>query len=511
MDLTRGNARHHVAAAEPDKSSPVAFAQAVLFTTLPLAVVFFGSLFHPRDSDLGWHLRYGEYFAQHGRLLTENVLSTTMTSYRWVNPSWGTDLITYWAFTALGFAGLSALGAAVAAAGFWLAARAGAAGPWEMALLAPAFVLLEQPMLLGSFRAQSLTFPLLGALLFFAHKFEQGDRRWLFLIVPLFVLWTNLHGHFMLGLGLLGVWAVTYVCVQRYRTGTFSGAEIRTLGLVVLSSALATLLNPYGVTAHLETFRHLGDPIARYVLEWNAFPRFSTPWWTLAAWGGVLAAAVVLEARAGARAERLPFAAIALILYVAAWKALRFAWPMYLASIPVIVPLLRRLRPARPALAGAATALVLILSFGWVVQKELPRRGLRGMSWASYCRVATLCSPASAEFLERRPPAGKLLSLYDWGGWLIWRYPGVKPSVDGRMTVWRDASGYSAFEEYLGYEWGGRDVDASEYDVVYVAPNRPIFGRMMALVSQGRWEVAYSDPLASVFVRKRRPIARALP
>jgi hypothetical protein len=505
--MDQGNARPGAAAAEAagPSPSPLAFAQAVLFTALPLAVVFFGSLFHPRDSDLGWHLRYGEYFAHHGRLLAENVLSTTMTSYRWVNPSWGTDLITYWAFTGLGFAGLSALGAAVATLGFWLAARAGGAAAWEMALLAPAFLFLEHPMLLGSFRAQSLTFPLLGALLFLAHEFEQGDRRRLFLVIPLFVLWTNLHGHFMLGLGLLGIWAAAYVCVRWYRTRAVPRGEIRTLGLVVTGSALATLLNPYGVTAHLETVRHLGDPIARYVLEWNAFPRFSPPWWTLAAWGGVLAAALVLEARAGSRADRLPFAVVALVLYAFSWKALRFAWPMYLASIPVIVPLLRRLRPQRAAWAQAVTALVLILSFGWVVQKELPRRGLRGMSWASYCRIATLCSPASAEFLERRPPAGNLLTLYDWGGWLIWRYPGVKPSVDGRMTVWRDASGYSAFEEYLGYEWGWRDVDASRYDVVYVAPNRPIFGRMMALVDEGRWEVAYADPLASVFVRKGRP------
>lgn len=504
MDLAAATAPATPPAAGGDApgSSPTAFAERVLLAALPMAVVFFGALYHPRDSDLGWHLRYGEFLAHHRRLLTENVLSTTMTSYAWVNPSWGTDLLTYAVFTTWGFGGLAALGAAVAAAGFWMAARAGGSEPWETAVLAPTFLFVEQPMLLGSFRAQSLTFPLLGSLLLLFRRWQRGDRRSLFLALPLFVLWTNVHGHFMLGLGLFGVWAAAWLAAHWHRTRTLAGSGLARLAAAFGLSVLATLLNPYGLTAHLETVRHLGDPVARYVLEWNAFPRLSPPWWTLAAWGLVLALALAADARAGSLSERLPFAAVALVLYAFSWKALRFAWPMYLASIPVVVPLLRRLRPARTAVARGLTALVLAASFAWVVEKELPRRGLRGMTWTSYCRVSTRCSPASAEFLAARPLPGRLLSLYDWGGWLIWRYPTVKPSVDGRMTVWRDASGYSAFEEYLGYEAGLRDIDASEYGVVYVAPNRPIHARMMALVAEGRWEVAYSDPLASIFVRR---------
>lgn len=111
------------------------------------------------------------------------------------------------------------------------------------------------------------------------------------------------------------------------------------------------------------------------------------------------------------------------------------------------------------------------------------------------------CSPDSAQALKKYTPDSKILTFYNWGGWLIWNYPEIKPSVDGRMHLWQDSTGYSAFKDYYLLEQDLADVDKTNYDVVYMPPTKPIFKQMMRLVQQDKWVISYSDEYASIFVR----------
>src|ERR1700694_5374886 len=91
---------------------------------LPYLAVFLASIFHPWDNDLGWHLAYGKYFFQHHAILRDNIFSTSMPNYHWVNSSWLTDLISYAIFNNFGFLGLSILGATTITATFYLFTKA---------------------------------------------------------------------------------------------------------------------------------------------------------------------------------------------------------------------------------------------------------------------------------------------------------------------------------------------------------------------------------------------------
>jgi hypothetical protein len=95
----------------------------ILFV-LPYLVVFVLSLFHASDPDLGWHLKYGEYFYQHGSLLRDNTFSTMMPNFHWANTSWLTDIISYTTYHLGGLFGLSLLGAFVVTMTFYFFAKA---------------------------------------------------------------------------------------------------------------------------------------------------------------------------------------------------------------------------------------------------------------------------------------------------------------------------------------------------------------------------------------------------
>ena len=122
--------------------------------------------------------------------------------------------------------------------------------------------------------------------------------------------------------------------------------------------------------------------------------------------------------------------------------------------------------------------------------------------WDDYCDQPVLqCSSSSADFLIENNLDKNLYTLYGWGGYLIWNYPEIKPSIDGRMHIWRDESGYSAFEDYYGYEQNIKDIDKSNYNIVYMSPSKPIYNRMLELVNLKKWDLVYQDNRAGVFVR----------
>ncbi|MEK9175970.1 MAG: hypothetical protein AAB520_00845, partial [Patescibacteria group bacterium] len=49
--------------------------------------IFIFSIHLPQDPDLGWHLKYGEYFFENGSVLRDNTFSALMPDYKWSNSS----------------------------------------------------------------------------------------------------------------------------------------------------------------------------------------------------------------------------------------------------------------------------------------------------------------------------------------------------------------------------------------------------------------------------------------
>src|SRR4029078_13720958 len=91
---------------------------------LPYLFVFIATLYLPRDPDLGWHLKYGEYFFQHYQILRENIYSTLMPHYIWANGSWGTDILTYILYATGGFLGLIIAAAVIVTLTFFFFSKA---------------------------------------------------------------------------------------------------------------------------------------------------------------------------------------------------------------------------------------------------------------------------------------------------------------------------------------------------------------------------------------------------
>src|SRR5205809_250202 len=103
------------------------------------------------------------------------------------------------------------------------------------------------------------------------YRFRRRDALWALPILMIF--WVNLHGAFVLGLGLIGIYIVTEGCrrfIDPDRTVALTPAELRKLALVLLFCGLATLINPetYKVYDYVRTVV-TDQGSQQFVAEWQ--------------------------------------------------------------------------------------------------------------------------------------------------------------------------------------------------------------------------------------------------
>ena len=109
-----------------------------------------------------------------------------------------------------------------------------------------------------------------------------------------------------------------------------------------------------------------------------------------------------------------------------------------------------------------------------------------------------------AQFLIDNNLTEGVFTIYNWGGYLIWNYPQIKPPVDGRMHLWRDSSGVSAFEEFYKIEQDLESIEDSKYNIAFVNPDKNVYERLIKLMEQGKWRRVYRDQYSSIFIRSER-------
>jgi hypothetical protein len=209
----------------------------------------------------------GREVAQHGLPQHDHLMAFSQGA-RWVDQQWLAQLAFY-GLTRLGGIqaavilhvilltgafGLAVIAArrrgASAATVFWLGLACVFLAPWGWQL-----------------RAQSFAYPLFVATLWLLSADSRGPSRRVLFVLPLLVLWANLHGSVVLGAGLASLAGLTIVYAR------LRGDRQPAWGLragCLLAAPLFALASPYG-TALLGYYRHmLGSPLlSRFVQEWG--------------------------------------------------------------------------------------------------------------------------------------------------------------------------------------------------------------------------------------------------
>lgn len=477
--------------------------KALLEIILPYCTVYIAALYRPIDPDLGWHLKYGEYFFNNFRILRENTFSTEMSGFIWANISWGADLIYYLFYVLGGFLGLTLGGAAVVTLTFLFFSKAFSLDFWEKAIIFPIILFFMNPVNSNSFRGQQLSLLLFGILIYLLNKYESQKGKSLYFVPLIFLIWANTHGLFVLGLGVLALWEGLYLLSEYLKNKKLKSLipQILLFVLITVSSFLLTLLHPFGIRIYQDALLHFNDPLLKRIAEYLPAAELSGQWINLILTLMLAGIGVISYIFNNTWRRKMTQIGVFSVLYALSTWVRRYSWAMYYLIIPFLKVPAGFVRPDSKRGMFYGGSILFFIYISLIILLKQPFSQFSEMNWNTYCQILLRCSPQAAEVLQDYYVEGKTMTLYNWGGWIIWNYPQMKPSTDGRMHLWKDNRNYSAFAENYAIEQNLKDINDSKYDVVFTATYKPIYKRLQELSKEKKWNFVYKDNTTVIFTR----------
>ncbi len=542
------------------------------------AIVVLGFSRTTSDPDLWGHLRFGLDLLDTGHVIRPDPYSFLTQGVTWVNHEWLAEALLAVAWRTAGATGIIVLkltitlaiigvlyayllrrGLTVFGASTVLLVNIPLMLPWLGAARPQMFTYLCWAITLTAIaRAEYASSPF-ESLDSRAPSDSQASRapsvrsapRVLWVLPAVFALWANLHGGFLAGMGITGLWvlarAVQRLAQRGWRDGAPAGGaaagsaaagdatateaarlptlmspasasaaahdwprEMREIWLPTAVAVLATLATPYA--GELWVFLHTALTSRLEIVEWNPVEAIS--------FEGLAHLVVLVPAVCGwfwSRRERRP--ALLFLFFVA-----------------VLLPMIaRRHTPlfaiALVVLAGEHEADAVARMFerrqAQADERPIPA-GAGRLIAAMFLVTATICVGASlhqftrilvdrdeypveaVELLRASGVQANMATNFNWGEYVLWHLgPNVKVSIDGRReTVYTDA----IYEENQRFNFGYGKWDAlierPGVDLALVPTDHwPVFN---LLKLKPGWTVVFQDDRSAIVARQGSPAAAAI-
>jgi len=468
------------------------------------------------DGDTGWHIRTGQYLLEHHSVPTQDLFSFSRPGAPWFAWEWLTDVIYAVCFQIAGLKAIVLL-AAVMIALFATVVLRYTLWRGANALVAAFTTLLAVGASSMHFLARPHLFTLL--LLPICLWVVEADRRaktcWLWALIPVTALWTNLHGGFVIFLVCLGLLVLAYAIKAalgpKAGPGEACWPAIRRYGALLVGCSLASLVNPYGIQLHIHIYEYLrADWIKNIVQEFQA-PTFRNEGqlqYEALLLAGLVAIGFLLRRRLFAESLWILFLAHSSLMSV------RHA-PLY-ATVAAPLVACEISEWWRTGVAGMkkSSALRILHQLGADLEPGFRRTSI----WPALfiLLLATLGAPLNwpRDFPSQMFPtamvhqhagliaSGRLLTPDQWGDYIIYSfYPRQKVYVDGRSDFYGEKLG----QEYIHLMQGAYDwraiMNRNGFDVALLPVDWPL-ASMLKL--EPSWRVVQDDTKVILFQRLRR-------
>lgn len=433
------------------------------------------------DPDLWGHVRFGLDILRDHSLATTDPYSFT-SDRSWVNHEWLAEVVMAAAFRLDGARGLVALKLVIVSLVIGCVVAALRHRAWDPIT----HDLLVGAAVLGIFgrvhpvRPQLFSVLLCAALLLLLSLADRGRRRLLVLIPLLMALWANLHGGYLVGLGIVGIWTA----VRLYQ-GSAAGPTRRHLVLLGASAVLATLATPYGPQLWL----FLADTVGVTRIEIADWQMLLGTGWFMIGQAAVTTVIAVLALRRGGLDPA--YVLIAACLLVATLVISRFDAFYSLSVVMLLGPAFGRTAAEGPRLferpvAAALTAGAVAVTLGVLAQRS------------SCMEIRTGPEPEATAFAAQL--SGRMVTFFDWGQYGIWHLaPAVQVSMDGRReTVYSADVTTAHMRIYTNAPEAVELVTRFQPDWIWFPRAWPVVSRLEG----AGWHVVFRGPVSVILGRQ---------
>jgi hypothetical protein len=434
--------------------------RALLFAIMATGTVFVLTSFHRLNhTDLWGHLNFGRWIAEHGSLPHSDPFASVQLNQPMLHSAWLSQLIGYEVQASFGNEGL-ALGHCllVALMGVVLMISVQRRGTtpvvvWTTAIL---MFILGLPIL-GTIRPQ-LFGMLCAAITLLACTELLTKKHPLFWLPVLFALWANLHGSVLMGLAMLGLFAIglSYEIWKEAEGDTskvLKDTRFTRIWLAVLLATVGSCLNPHGPLLLVRTVFFGEHAALQYIMEWRTLTPNSLTGILMIASSIGAGLLIKFSPRKWQAYEILLLAFFGLLTISAirmlAWWTLVCPWVL----IPHLAAFWAAYRKQQelPEVAEdepAAMRTLIAIGFAFMVLVLAPPTYslIAGRARGPAENLVTDTPIYVADEVTRRGLDGKFAAPMDWADYLIWETKGeLKPLVYSHVHL----TNKETWEDYM--------------------------------------------------------------
>lgn len=436
------------------------------------------------DPDTWWHLKAGQEIGDTHSLPRIDHWSFTAAGHAWLPHEWLSQLALYAIFKNFGDLGLQLwlflLAGAIVAISYAVCyrycgnARAAAIGGF-MTLFFGTVGFTIRPHLIGYL---FLSIELLLIL---------NNRLWL--LPPLFLIWVNCHASYPVGLAIL---ALTVLAKLDRRTSVRAALQRRRGEIACFLACLAALLlNPQGwrlILYPFDTLFRQKDNLG-FVTEWFPLTLQDPRGLALA----LIVAALGVAALTGrARASWFELSILCPVTFLALQHT-RMVFLFGILAAPIVSRIAADLIPRKPHKDHLPTNAFVLLMTALLTALAIPTP-------AQLRQKIESAEPAKAvDFIRSAHLTGPMLNEYNFGGYLIWTLPDHPVFIDGRADLYDWSGVLPQYRDwFLLREPPTKLLD--EYKIAFCILDTSS-APAHAMSALPHWRKAYSDQVATIFIR----------
>ena len=488
-----------------------------------LIIYFMSAAYNEADWDLWHRLAAGKLFWEIGVVPKVDIFAYTPTKELWIDHEWGAGAVFYFLVKNFSGVGLCVLKFFLITLTFlpvFLVNRlknSSTGIPARKKQYRITFYLLFFYAILFGFldtlRSQAFTFAFFAIWLYFLELVRKGNNKLLLAFPVMTVIWANLHGGFLAGLGILTLYGIGEALNRR--------AYVKYLLTALMSGAL-TLINPYGI----KYWQYLVEAVTLdrvFIAEWQ--PLLSGEFVFALGFKVILLLTIIALPYVFIKNRREINWAEMLILAVTCWLSFKHArhnvffviasaaymqeyiysafkyyfsfltrhpenCPKELCNVGIFSESPFKKATNNINLIKEILIYFVIICLGFLTVFFVPLK----------VNVSEKRYPVkSVEFIRQNGLSGNLLVLFNWGGYSLWKlYPHCRIALDGRYeeVYSTELVNESARFHYVGRDW--KDfMKKYKADLMLIDKSYPVFTE---LLRHDDWKIVYQDKVSAVFL-----------
>lgn len=482
----------------------------MIFVSLLFVLLFHSGQGLLADGDTGYHIRTGELILKQWRVPTEDPYSFHEPRLKWTAHEWLAEVIMAGIFQAFGLTGVVVFFAVLLASTHWLLYRS-LYSRSESILLCTLIALLATAASSSHWLARPHVFSLFLTVIWYhgLDRFQyRNDARFAYYAPVLMLAWVNLHGGFIFGLLLTGIYTagnVLYVLTGNLSERAEYRSKASRLFLLFLGLLAVCLINPHGFEILWFPFRVASDRfVMDRVIEFqppNFHETFPFKYMLLATIGALALSRSPLNCIEAVLVTLLSYMALYSARHVSLFAII--VAPILLKSVENAIarlpaPVFRFYEKRNQNLAAVEQNLT---GYLWPALSLIFVCVLAWGGGVSFQFDAKRFPVAAAEFLKQEPITGHMFNNDEFGDYLIFAaWPAYHVFMDGRSDMYGAHYGRSYFT-IAGAQRGWK-TELEKYNITWVIFDT--FSPLTAALQEDRqdWQPIYADRIATVFVKK---------